>query len=584
MKKVLLLAFCAAAMLTVQAQPTVTNSWTKSQTDILSVANVNNSNPVAVSAQGDMYATGLFTESFTFGGKEMEAITTSSYLLKYGVDGAEKWGVALTGAATIKAITTDDAGNIYIAGNFADVLVFGSTDGKTQEKEGMKIGDAPVPEQVAGFVAKYDVNGVLKAVQSFIPKVLPELETNEDYVPETGALYFNINNLAFSDGKLYASALFTGLTEMNTFSFKGNYLDVFGLGLSFSDLASGAIFTMDNDGLNVNGIVANMAVNGAQTELQMAVHSASFAISGDKLYSGFVANGSQILTIGSQSTNFEFLIPDNGNMEYGYVLSVIDLSTGTSSLTEKYIAAHDILPNSSNIKSMIVKDNVLLLGGTFNKQLPFDENKSAVSTNDIYVVGLNTSTLAVNWSATSAFDESGNGENKNKNEIFSGMTVVGDYAYAIGYSSDISTSAVSAVDNSLTLWVDITNGTKHQTTQANPANLATGVAASGTKLAIAQTQVADQKLENIFSLNEVSNATGISSTEQGAGVSVYPNPVVDVLNFTTPCDVVIINLMGVTVKQAENVSSLPVSDLISGQYIIKLTTEDGTSTAKVIKK
>ena len=121
-------------------------------------------------------------------------------------------------------------------------------------------------------------------------------------------------------------------------------------------------------------------------------------------------------------------------------------------------------------------------------------------------------------------------------------------------------------------------------TQANPANLATGVAASGTKLAIAQTQVADQKLENIFSLNEVSNATGISSTEQGAGVSVYPNPVVDVLNFTTPCDVAIINLMGVTVKQAENVSSLPVSDLISGQYIIKLTTEDGTSTVKVIKK
>ena len=54
MKKVLLLAFCAAAMLTVQAQPTVTNSWTKSQTDILSVANVNNSNPVAVSAQVDM--------------------------------------------------------------------------------------------------------------------------------------------------------------------------------------------------------------------------------------------------------------------------------------------------------------------------------------------------------------------------------------------------------------------------------------------------------------------------------------------------------------------------------------------------
>ena len=154
----------------------------------------------------------------------------------------------------------------------------------------------------------------------------------------------------------------------------------------------------------------------------------------------------------------------------------------------------------------------------------------------------------------------------------------GDYVYMIGHTAVI---ASHAVETPLTFWIDTTNGTM---TQANPANLATGVAASGTKLAIAQTQVADQKLENIFSLNEVSNATGISSTEQGAGVSVYPNPVVDVLNFTTPCDVVIINLMGVTVKQAENVSSLPVSDLISGQYIIKLTTEDGTSTAKVIKK
>ena len=57
-----------------------------------------------------------------------------------------------------------------------------------------------------------------------------------------------------------------------------------------------------------------------------------------------------------------------------------------------------------------------------------------------------------------------------------------------------------------------------------------------------------------------------------------------VLNFTTPCNVAVINLMGVTVKQAENVSNLNVSDLINGQYIVKVTTEDGTSTVKVIKK
>ena len=573
MKKVLMLAFCAAAMLTVQAQPTVTNSWTKSQTDILSVANVNNSNPVAVSAQGDMYATGLFTESFTFGGKEIEAVATSSYLLKYGTDGAEKWGVALTGAATIKTITTDGAGNVYIAGNFADELTFGSTDGNTQVKEGIKMDGTPIADQAAGFVAKYDVNGVLKAVQSFVSKPLPELEATGIYFPEAGDYRFDINNIAYSDGKLYASASYKGLTENNGFSFKGGYFDLDGGGFWYGDLVSGAVFSL-NDQLEVDGILANMGVTGGKSTDLSSVQSVSFAVAEGKLYSGFVASGKQTLTIGSKEQAFD-LSQENGVTEYGHILSIIDLADGSSSLTKKYSTTHDAYGNYCFIKSMLVKGDVLLLGGTFNAKLAFDQNIDAVSTNDLYVAVLNKNTLDVNNAVASKVNE---GDANSKKEEFGGMTVCGDYVYMIGHTAVI---ASHAVETPLTFWIDTTNGTM---TQANPANLATGVAASGTKLAIAQTQVADQKLENIFSLNEVSNATGISSTEQGAGVSVYPNPVVDVLNFTTPCDVVIINLMGVTVKQAENVSSLPVSDLISGQYIIKLTTEDGTSTAKVIKK
>lgn len=573
MKKVLLLAFCAATMLTVQAQPTVTNSWTKSQTDILSVANVNNSNPVAVSAQGDMYATGLFTESFTFGGKEMEAITTSSFLLKYGVDGAEKWGVALTGAATIKTITTDDAGNVYIAGNFADELTFGSTDGNTKVKEGVKMDGTPIADQAAGFVAKYDVNGVLKAVQSFVSKPLPELEATGMYFPEAGDYRFDINNIAYSNGKLYASASYKGLTENNGFSFKGGYFDLDGGGFWYGDLVSGAVFSL-NDQLEVDGILANMGVTGGKSTDLSSVQSVSFAVAEGKLYSGFVASGKQTLTIGSKEQAFD-LSQENGVTEYGHILSIIDLADGSSSLTKKYSTTHDAYGNYCFIKSMLVKGDVLLLGGTFNAKLAFDQNIDAVSTNDLYVATLNKNTLDVNNAVASKINE---GDANAKKEEFGGMTVCGDYVYMIGHTAVI---ASHAVETSLTFWIDTTNGTM---TQANPANLATGVAASGTKLAIAQTQVANEKLENIFSLNEVSNATGISSTEQGAGVSVYPNPVVDVLNFTTPCDVAIINLMGVTVKQAENVSSLPVSDLISGQYIIKLTTEDGTSTAKVIKK
>ncbi|WP_322932611.1 T9SS type A sorting domain-containing protein [Bacteroides sp. CG01] len=576
MRKVLLFALCVAASVVAQAQPTVNNSWTKSQMGILPVKDVNNSNPVALSAQGDMYVTGLFAgDGFSFAGTDLAPIAVSSYLLKYGADGTEKWGVVLAGAATIKAITTDASGNVYIAGNFADVVEFGSTDGKAIEKEGVKMGGAFITEQAASFIAKYDPEGILKAVQSFVPVALPELEATGMYDPLAGDYRFDINTLVYDSGKLYASASYTGLTENNNFSFKGGYFDYFGGGFYYGDLKCGAIFSL-NDQLEVSGIIANIGVTGGQSIEEASVSSTSFAIVGGKLYSGFVVSGGQTLTIGSQKQEFN-LFQEEGMTEYGYILSVIDLTDGTSALTKKYTTTHDILPNSSIIKSMIAKDNVLLVGGTFNKQLPFDTNKTSVSTNDIYVVGLNPNTLDVNWSAISAFNE---GEEKKKNEVFSGMALAGDYVYAIGYSSDI---ASHAAETPLAFWVNISNGTM---TQSNPANLTTGVAALGTKLATAQTKVANDKLENIFSLNEVTGGggTGISSTEQGAGVSVYPNPVVDVLNFTTPCNVAVINLMGVTVKQAENVSNLNVSDLINGQYIVKVTTEDGTSTVKVIKK
>lgn len=575
MRKVLLLALCVAASVVAQGQPTVNNSWTKSQTGILPVKEVNNSNPVALSAQGDMYVTGLFAgDGFSFAGTDLTPVTVSSYLLKYDANGAEKWGVVLAGAATITAITTDDTGNIYIAGNFADVVEFGSTDGNAIEKEGVKMEDAFISDQAAGFVAKYNVDGVLLAVQSFVPKALPELENTGMYFPEAGDYRFDINTLVYGNGKLYASASYKGLTEVNDFSFKGGYFDLEGGGYWYGDLVSAAIFSL-NDQMEVNGIVANIGVTGGVSLDLSSVQSVSFAIADGKMYSGFVAAGGQTLTIGSKEQEFN-LSQEGGVTEYGHLLSVIDLTDGTSS-TKKYSTTHDAYGNYCLIKSMLVRGDALLVAGTFNAKLAFDQNIEAVSTNDLYVAILNKNSLDVNFAAASKVNE---GDANKKNEVFRGLAISGDYAYMIGNTSDI---ASHVAETPLAFWVNISNGTM---TQSNPANLTTGVAALGTKLATAQTKVANDKLENIFSLNEVTGGggTGISSTEQGAGVSVYPNPVVDVLNFTTPCNVAVINLMGVTVKQAENVSNLNVSDLINGQYIVKVTTEDGTSTVKVIKK
>lgn len=342
----------------------------------------------------------------------------------------------------------------------------------------------------------------------------------------------------------------------------------------YSDLSSGAVFSLDED-LNVSGIIASMAVSESQMESQMFVKSATFTVAGNELYSGFMAVGNVTLTIGSKDEKFELAMSEDGTIEYGHIISAINLDNNTSS-TKKYSTTHSI-GNYCFIKSMEVKGDALLIAGSFNTKLAFDSSKESVSTNDLYLAVLNKSSLEVTSTVTSKVNE---GEQNQKNEEFGGMTICGDYAYMIGYTADAKSHVA---ETPLAFWVNISNGTM---TQSNPANLTTGVAALGTKLATAQTKVANDKLENIFSLNEVTGGggTGISSTEQGAGVSVYPNPVVDVLNFTTPCNVAVINLMGVTVKQAENVSNLNVSDLINGQYIVKVTTEDGTSTVKVIKK
>ena len=576
MRKVLLLIMCVAASFAVQAQPTLTNSWTKSQIGILPVAGAKNSTPVALSAQGDMYVTGLFNETFSFAGTDLEPIATSAYLLKYAADGTEKWGIELSGAATITAITTDETGNVYVAGNLADQVIFGTTSGATITKEGLKNPDdgSFYTQQGAGFVAKYDANGVLAKVQTFLPAGHPELLETFAYFPSDGDLRFNINHLGYTNGKLYASAVYTGLTQNNGFSFKGSYYDLEGGGFYYGDLAAGGIFSM-NDQLDVNGIVASMRMTNANNTALTIVQSASFTLSDGKLYSGFVASGSETLTIGTQEQKFELVLPGDGTTEYGYILSAIDLSTGAASLTKKYSTTHNI-GNYCTLTSMLVKDNALLLGGTFNVALPFDNSKTPTSTDDIYVVSLTKSTFDVNWTAVSGVDE---GKVNDMEESFTGMTVSGNYIYAIGRTAKI---AGHVAEKPLAFWINLSDGSL---SNAAAADFITGVAANDVKLASAQYKIENEKLTNLFVMDNVKdNATSLPSISQDANVTVYPNPVVDVLNFSVPADVVIINLMGVTVKQDKNVSSLNVSDLTSGQYIVKVSTDEGTSTVKVIKK
>ena len=73
-----------------------------------------------------------------------------------------------------------------------------------------------------------------------------------------------------------------------------------------------------------------------------------------------------------------------------------------------------------------------------------------------------------------------------------------------------------------------------------------------------------------------------------AGTTIYPNPVTDVININTTENVQrveIFNMQGQLVKaEIGDVNSISVKSLANGLYTLKLTTDNGTSMHKIIKK
>ena len=72
------------------------------------------------------------------------------------------------------------------------------------------------------------------------------------------------------------------------------------------------------------------------------------------------------------------------------------------------------------------------------------------------------------------------------------------------------------------------------------------------------------------------------------GTTIYPNPATDMININTSNNVQrveIFNMQGQLVKvETGEVTSVSVKDLANGMYTLKLTTDNGTSMHKIIKK
>lgn len=178
-------------------------------------------NVVSMDAAGNTYVAGQYNEEeVTINGKPYEGIGKSAYVVKYDATGAPVWTVTFKGAATVTAITCDNARTpyLYIAGTFADEVVLGNNEGFDPETiTGAKAEDESyISDQTSAFIAKYRASdGCLSTSTTFIPEEIPEA------LNLGGDAFFKINDLSILDRTLYASAIYGGVTKNGEAEFNG---------------------------------------------------------------------------------------------------------------------------------------------------------------------------------------------------------------------------------------------------------------------------------------------------------------------------------------------------------------------------
>ncbi|MEG0559236.1 MAG: T9SS type A sorting domain-containing protein [Muribaculaceae bacterium] len=571
MKKILLSIACATMVIsTTTAAPTFTQLNTVKYDNIITSKDASYQNPVAYTADKQVYMAGTFDAEFT-AATPLAPIATSAYLIKYDTQLKALWNVALQGAATITSITTDQNGGAYIAGSLADDVIFQSTDGNNITKGGMKIDGTYTTKQNAAFIAQYDANGVLKAVQTFIPELRADLVATGMYFPKDGEVYFSINKVECANSKLYASAIYTGKTVNGTNTFEAGYFNV--ENFMFVDSPASSIFSVKADLSSDKVIVA--IKSGDNIPDQMEVKSTTFTVENNTLYTGMVATGNETYTILGKNSDLKFAFPGDGNIGYGHIISAVDLTANTS-VTKTYEYITDNSSASINkIRYMHVKGDNLILSGTFLGDLAFDNKVKAIGADDIYAVALKKSDLSVIWATSTGFDE---GEPTKFEEIFNGATVISDYIILTGYSD---TKKDHTLTKNLFYTVDLmTGGIEGKATEGT---YSTGIVAEVDNSNYAQATVVGPAITGV-ALTTYTRIASVDGTEILKGVTVYPNPVVDELHFSEPCNVNIIALDGKSVITEVNVSSVNVSSLAPGMYFATITIDNAKTTVKIIKK
>ena len=552
MKKTLLTFGLCATVLASNAQNFSSPTWTQTQTVYKQKSDAVNSAPVTITADGDVIVSSSFNAgTLSVGSLVVRAVAKSSYIQKLNAAGTSQWAVALLGAAEVKSLTSDTDGNIYAVGVFADKVTLTTKTGTTAATLQGNSGTT----KSSLFVLKYSKDGALLAYKSATSSVDATVSASGKYFDEpSDAAYVRSTKAVWANNKLYFTAQYTGVSNLDGVELKGDYLNYFDL--MYVDLPRMSVLSVDAS--NLSGLKKEYTVktNVAGLEEQTGVKSLNFGVNNGTLYVASVATGAVVVETSNKTENFN-AGKDGEDLKYGFIYSEVGSTTNNKLFDGGKLAT---LNSNNSINDLLVDDSNVYVAGTYNTNNVFGKSVTFQGGSDSFVAAFAKGTTNVQWLVNSGVNE---GDATKYAEKVTGLVVADNKLLLTGYTEETSTHTVK--DGFV--YNVTTSGTKTSV----GSNVVLGLASNSKQVVTSGVN----ELNSVFNGYALSTTTGINQLTETNDVVRNGN----VFSFEKAQDAVVVDLQGRVVLRASNTTTLSVDNLVKGVYVLKV----GTKAVKFVK-
>jgi hypothetical protein len=552
MKKVLLTFGLCATVLASNAQNFSSPTWTQTQTVYKQKNDAVNSAPVTITADGDVIVSSSFNAgTLSVGGLVVRAVAKSSYIQKLNAAGTSQWAVALLGAAEVKSLTSDTDGNIYAVGVFADQLKLTT---KTGTVAATLQGNSGTTKSSL-FILKYSKDGALLAYKSATSSVDATVSASGKYFYEASeAAYVRSTKAVWANNKLYFTAQYTGVSNLDGVELKGDYLDY--EGFMYVDIPRMSVLSVDAS--NLSGLKKEYTVQTNVTGLgeQTGVSSLNFAVNNGTLYVASVATGAVVVETSDKTENFN-AGKDGEDLKYGFIYSEVGSTTNNKLFDGGKLAT---LNSNNSINDLLVDDSNVYVAGTYNTNNVFGQSVTFQGGSDSFVAAFAKGTTNVQWVVNSGVNE---GDATKYAEKVTGLVVADNKLLLTGYTEETTEHTIKTGF----VYNVTTNGTKTSV----GSNVVLGLASDSKQVVTSGVN----ELNSVFNGYALSTTTGINQLTETNDVVRNGN----VFSFEKAQDAVVVDLQGRVVLRVSNTTTLSVDNLVKGVYVLKV----GTKAVKFVK-